>query len=138
MQAALDTRPGYTLDQIKAAQQRTFNKVLAHLRVQGHASRAFVMEHGSASMCAYRGDDNSKCAVGICLPDANYGVALEGAPVFELMELLEPDAQLAGLDFMSELQGTMHDHLAKSNFKRDLERGAKFVANHWDLEYKPA
>jgi len=49
--------------------QEIFDTVIAHLLQQGKQSKS--------SVCLYRSDDGSKCAVGALIPDSEYDPAME-------------------------------------------------------------
>jgi hypothetical protein len=49
-----------------------FNKMKAHLLAQNEQSRRAGM-----GRCAYRGDNNTKCAVGCLIPDSEYQIDFE-------------------------------------------------------------
>ena len=59
--------------------QQHFDTVLAHLRKQGKRST-----YGNRG-CAYRGTDNTKCAIGALLPDELYDPKMENRPVDNLL-----------------------------------------------------
>ena len=53
--------------------QEIFNKVYKHMLKQGRRSLLNYMD----GMCAYRGNDGLKCAVGCLIEDENYFFGLE-------------------------------------------------------------
>jgi len=46
---------------------------------RGLAAQGFVRSRIDGGRCAYRGDGNTKCAIGHCIPDNLYDPAIEGA-----------------------------------------------------------
>jgi len=59
--------------------QQEFDAIVLHLYAQGKPA----MEHG---ICAYRGVDGTKCAVGARIPDSVYSPDMEGKNMSCLME----------------------------------------------------
>lgn len=109
------------------SKQETFNIVVDHLRQQNE--RATVVGEGTNS-CAYRGDNNTMCAVGCLIPDEEYNPELEGKTIFssevqDLVKQLGHDLLLVG-----DLQ---YVHDAKDI--KVWEAGFQAIANLHDLIY---
>ena len=91
--------------------QEVYDTVVMHLRKQG---RPALMEGSSRDTCAYRGADNTSCAVGCLIPDEYYDDKYEGHNVGQLVErgYLEFDSDTASseelLGLLRKLQG-VHD-----------------------------
>jgi|DEB0MinimDraft_10_1074344.scaffolds.fasta_scaffold49847_1 hypothetical protein len=79
-----------------------FDYVVNHLRQQG--TRALNMDLGD---CAYRGDDNTMCAVGCLLADDEYDPCFEGSSADEL-ELELPHRLRGHMNMLQSLQ-LFHD-----------------------------
>lgn len=56
--------------------QEIFDKIVSHLRAQGEKS--VKRDIDGQFMCAYRGDDGRKCAIGALIPDLMYESRMEG------------------------------------------------------------
>ena len=57
--------------------QSSFDKVVAHLRTQGH--RAMLSEGETCvAQCAYRLPNGDRCAIGALMPDDQYSPEFEG------------------------------------------------------------
>jgi len=114
--------------------QEIFDKCVAHLRKQNKKSY-----RGYCSLdayCAYRGKDNTKCAVGCFIPDLAYTQIIEGitisqvlaytgteeSPQAERIVILKSLLQLSGLNLKAEGVGallealqTLHDKSSGPN-----------------------
>lgn len=62
--------------------QQVFDHVVMHLAKQGKRS---MREEGGG--CAYRGKDNTSCAVGCLINDTDYKYQFEGYPIKQLVAL---------------------------------------------------
>ncbi len=109
--------------------QETFNTSLAHLRAQGQ--RAI----GKNGMCAYRGSNNTKCAIGALIPNSKYDKSIEGLGAHEprVRDILNDD--FYNPQFYTELQRNLHDFLSDKNYPTDLEIAAQDFARKWNLNY---
>ncbi|OYU33258.1 hypothetical protein [Novosphingobium sp. PASSN1] len=108
--------------------QEIFDTCLAHLRAQGRRS-----VHPDLGICAYRGADNLKCAIGILIPDDKYHPGLENncpdhSAVQEAAGITVDQVKLA-----ERIQGSMHDTLTDD--LSDLEDAAQRVAHDFNLCY---
>jgi len=63
--------------------QVLYDKVLFGLREQGHRSMSRNADSDS-EQCAYRGDNNDKCAIGLLIPDAAYDPLIEGVSMYSI------------------------------------------------------
>lgn len=107
------------------SRQRTFNKVVKHLRKQGRQSLDTTMVLGmDGCPCRYKitvDGEVLKCAVGCLIPDQVYDTWMEGLPVLEgrmrtLVSHLGHDYQL-----LSELQ-VLHDTRDPHQWEVGFER----------------
>jgi len=74
--------------------------------------------------CAYRGEDNCKCAVGILIPDELYSEIMEGEIPYSLNKFFS-DEKFSEMfkthsDLLFELQG-IHDNYEPKDWKKKLE-----------------
>ena len=59
--------------------QAIFDRVAVHLLKQKQKSMTLGAPDGIADpICAYRGEDGLKCALGVLIPDSKYRVSFEG------------------------------------------------------------
>ena len=110
--------------------QEVFDKVVAHARQQGCKS---LIENGlnpeEGPICAYRGENNTKCFAGILIPDEDYRKSYEdkaSMAVFHAIGITDMD------DFLVRNLQVIHD-------KYDVEEWEgkfKKLANDWLLVYK--
>jgi hypothetical protein len=110
--------------------QTIFNKVIKHLRKQGCRS---VSEDGR--ICAYRGSDDTQCAAGILIKDAEYHTEFEGQGVDTLRDegsyfLSSQGFTKDNVNLLSRLQG-LHD--SASAFL-ELETEAQSIAADYKLK----
>lgn len=116
--------------------QAAFDKAVKGVLAQGCKS---VTTENNCSVCAYRGTEGAKCAIGQLLTDEQiqkYGIKEGATPSMfpeELIAELFPgvDGELAQ-GFMETLQNA-HDGTASFNFKREFLSRANDVANHYGL-----
>lgn len=100
--------------------QETFNLVAKHLLTQ----RARSMLRLQGSICAYRGANGMKCAIGVLIPDHLYNEGLENVPadclpVLGILEKLGHDILLC-----SALQA-VHDANNPVNWRAGLREVAR-------------
>lgn len=129
--------------------QQVFNKVLTHLRKQGHAA-----VNGSA--CVYRAPNGDMCAFGCLIPDELYAPVMEGISASVLMKQTEwnsaesaryhntlpgHDARLRALfddsvriALISELQRA-HDGALKNYGMPRWEKEMREIAERYALSY---
>ena|SRR5579872_749343 len=115
--------------------QSIFDKVCDHLMKQGKKS---IYQNTDGFSCAYRGNDDTKCAVGCLIPDELYNKEMEGSTVWTLVhhglhyEGAAPinewiKANLADhQELLSELQA-IHDGYEPEEWKELLQKLAKFA-----------
>lgn len=87
--------------------QEIFDTVVRHLAVQG---RRAIARQGYGG-CAYRGDNGTKCAAGVLIPDEKYDPGMEGSNVYAVADryrLALPEWFAPNVDLIFELQGA-HD-----------------------------
>lgn len=110
--------------------QKVFDKALAHLRKQGKRSMGRLG-------CAYRGDDDLKCAIGIFIPQKYYDDAMEGDTVaaHSVFDFLPTSVAATGPQFLSDIQGRLHDDVSDYNFLKGLEIAAEYLASDYGLKY---
>ena len=110
--------------------QEVFDKVVAHARKQGCKSlMENVLHPEEGPLCAYRGENNTKCFAGIFIPDEDYRESYEGKvsmAVFHVIGITDMDGFL-----VRDLQ-VIHDHTTVEGWE------AKFceLAYRWNLVYK--
>lgn len=134
--------------------QEIFDKVLNHLRQQGHAATVFI--NGETS-CRYRAGDGGMCAVGCLIPDELYTPEIEDNGVFLVERLLrgeicaekEPDVEMLWstlqqvgiaadqLPLLRKLQSA-HDGNLNNYGIGAWELEMANIADDFDLHYTPA
>jgi hypothetical protein len=62
--------------------QEIFDRVATHLLKQGRKSISARMDDDGGILCAYRGADGTRCAVGCLIPDEHYDAGIEDYRVF--------------------------------------------------------
>lgn len=89
--------------------QETFDKVACHLLTQ-NAKSLFVDPEDGSEVCAYRGVDGLKCAVGALIPDELYSPAMENVTVNGLLDLRFEalHEHIQHVDLLCDLQ-SIHD-----------------------------
>ena len=111
--------------------QEVFDKVVAHARQQGCKSlMENVLNPEEGPICAYRGENNTKCFAGILIPDEDYRKSYEGKvchAVFHVIGITDMDAFL-----VRDLQ-IIHDKLEVAEW----EGGFQVLARKWELVYTP-
>lgn len=120
------------LNKYNMTKQEIFSKVKKHLLAQGKKSL-------TGTVCGYRGEDNTQCAIGCLIPDNEYDVEMEGNSArrlllrYEKLEKLILPSDLNKEDgriFLTQLQ-EIHDSYCISTWKHAL----KCFANEKKLEY---
>lgn len=104
--------------------QEIFDRVKAHLLAQGERS---VTVRKSVSICAYRGADGRKCAIGVLIPDDRYSAAIEtlaasDSAIMALIGLTPTDTDQAEL--LDALQH-IHDDILPSLWEGALRSIAR-------------
>lgn len=93
-------------------EQEVFNKVWEHFVVQGHVQSIHEANEllNTSGMCMYK-SENSKCAIGLFIPDEEYHASLEGNQIQKVLKSCPSTKVLLGgvsEDFLGSLQRT-HD-----------------------------
>lgn len=100
--------------------------------------RTFLLEQGGPAttldrigeaLCAYRGDNGRKCAVGCLIPDSEYDPYIEGLGVGTIGKKYFPKS-LMGIDraFLAKMQ-SIHDTF---NSKNDRAESLNELPREWD------
>lgn len=88
----------------KISAQAVFNASASHMLAQGKQSYS-----SRAGMCAYRGDDGAKCAVGCLIADDEYSDRMEGLAAADVAEEgLLPERLTPHVKLLTALQNA-HD-----------------------------
>ena len=114
--------------------QEVFDKVVAHARQQGCKSLIENVLHPEdgpiGPICAYRGENNTKCFAGIFIPDEDYRKSYEGKvsmAVFNEIGITDMDEFL-----VRDLQ-IIHDKFDVEEWEGKFKK----LANDWLLVYTP-
>jgi hypothetical protein len=115
------------------SEQELFDEVVRYAESMKERS---VNEYGT---CVYRSPCGNKCLVGYLIADEDYNPLMDagdcGVPVDELAQKgLLPDYLVTYIPLLADLQ-LVHDGTSSNNFKSELVRGLKSVANEFDLKY---
>ena len=128
--------------------QTEFDTVVSHVRKQRVKST-------TGGDCAYRGLNNTKCAIGCLIPDAAYDKGMEGKNVYtfrneypKVYKLILDNAELQDSETIARFYSLMqqaHDHASDasdvddgSEFLRVFERRAQSLARDFGLKYTAA
>jgi hypothetical protein len=117
----------------KKALQNIYNRVRDHLLAQGERSMRTVRGYGT--LCAYRGDDGRKCAVGALISNEAYSIDLEtrgacdGGVVMALRASGVDTDAAATMSLLRELQ-RIHDGESVDAWPKALRDAAR----HFGLE----
>jgi len=117
--------------------QEVFDKVVSHLRMQGAKSMA-CGPNIDELVCAYRGNNGRKCAVGCLIPDKEYDPRIEGVSVYTIIgstnSFSEDTKNLIGANssLLRDLQ-KVHDEQEVCNW--DINFAS--LAQKYKLEYEP-
>ena len=103
--------------------QETFDFVFKKLYEQNAVSIGFT------GMCAYRGKDGRRCAVGWLIPDELYDPKMEGMVID--YPCVEAAVQGHSMPLLEELQSA-HDNI-RGDFRASLIRRFRCVAEMFDL-----
>lgn len=103
--------------------QEAFDIVVKHLLSQGERSLT------PGGLCAYRGKNGLKCAVGILIPDNEYSPELEGS--LSSVRYKCSSLKSVDFDFLGKLQNIHDDYLPDA-----WEMGLKELAVNYNLEWK--
>lgn len=112
--------------------QELFNQAYLGVLAQDGPSRL-----PSSSMCAYRGPEGRKCALGLIITDEEYSPAMEGWGAYRLddrgllPERLRPHLPL--LARMQDAHDSYSDH-TDDQFRQDFQQEMKEIADDFQLE----
>ncbi len=113
--------------------QEIFDTCAAHLLSQGKRSYLSKQQAKNLNLdlanvsCAYRGENNCKCAIGILIPDNEYLEEMEGKIPNAIKNLLNPDLKeifSVNYKLLFKLQG-IHDSEDPSKWEEKLKSLAK-------------
>lgn len=120
--------------------QEIFSDVVQKARKQGVKSIGYLPEQGEE--CRYRGENNTRCFIGMRIPDELYSEYLEGMSIkslgYEVLEELGIDTESVNylnspdIEFYEKLQ-QIHD----SNPVEEWEDKFKTFAKTYNLEVPP-
>ena len=89
--------------------QEIFDTVVAHLYRQKVVSVMVYEDSKIGTICAYRGENGTKCAAGVLIPDEYYKPEMENETIFNLTYSFKvPDFLKTNLQLIRELQ-RLHD-----------------------------
>jgi len=102
--------------------QEVFNRVVVHLLKQGKQA---ILPDSTAPvlMCAYRGKDGLKCAVGCLIPDEEYMPSFEGCSL-ERVRSLSRTLQSMNGKLLKHLQ-YVHDSVKPGYWYEELKEAAE-------------
>jgi hypothetical protein len=103
--------------------QEIFDKVAVHLLTQNRVSM-----NEKNDLCAYRGVDGLKCAVGVLIPDEFYSPEIETTGAENLPEwvwkAMDIDQTEGNVELLDRLQRT-HDDFGPESWVADLKKVAE-------------
>lgn len=119
--------------------KQVFDAVVKHLFAQGKQAT------GRDGMCKYRGPKGTKCAVGVLIPDDEYGRWMEGQNVAHLLSKWEGRKGFTPTDaykliqkhegLLRELQA-VHDSVLAWRSEYDLKHRLQNVAQKFGIKTK--
>jgi len=110
--------------------QAVVDKILKHLWDQGECSRDPI-----GMVCAYRGGNGTKCAIGILIPDDIYSRDMEGMSFHKLCQRYDVVADLPEIQAIKqvgEVLQQLHDNLHGMPYFRKRLRNR---AQAWLADY---
>lgn len=124
---------------LKTQMQSDLNKMYDHLIEQGRASTR------KRTGCAYRGDDNTMCAVGCLISDEAYNPEMENLraqqvadwypSAFPFLWDYEAGKKAKYKRFLDNAQDQMHDRISEdANFAAQVLDGYEYLAHIYDLK----
>jgi hypothetical protein len=111
--------------------QEIFDTVATHLFKQGRQS----LHAGYDTMCAYRGADGAKCAVGVLIPDELYNDMMEGRTIWGLLDTSDnglPEWLSANKELLGDLQHA-HDCVGNWSGSAVMRRALNKIAGRNSL-----
>lgn len=112
--------------------QEAFDLMVNHLIAQGKPA----IDEEDGGSCLYRGPNNTKCAVGILIPDDKYTPSMENLYPYQLVEQHGVDFGDVETDFLYDAQNRLHDSPAcepLENFIAEVKDNAQALARKWKL-----
>lgn len=119
--------------------QEIFDKVLNHLRAQGHRAT------NDAGKCVYRASNGDMCAVGCLIADGAYKADMEGGGVYRLLSKWPSALGLTigphDHKLLQDLQAAHDVHMPRVGFDSptaaDWECEMEEIARKYGLVYTP-
>lgn len=106
--------------------QQVFDHVVSHLATM--TERSLRTDTPDSDSCAYRGQNNSKCAAGYLLADYEYSSVMEGMP-FRHRRMYIPARLMPHRNLIAELQG-VHDSRGNWTLTRMKQRLQEVAYDH--------
>lgn len=124
----------YGLPEVVTA-QTLFDKVATHLMTQGRAS--MLTRPHADPLCAYRGNNDTACAVGCLIEDNRYHDSFEGSTIMSSVVAHSIPGTEDHVGLLGALQSA-HDHLIERDpgdvFEREsLARELASIAARFDV-----
>lgn len=124
-------------DEEKKLYQDTFDKVWTAINEQKKPSKKYVQRasgNGADLLCAYRGCNGYKCAIGHLIPDSEYYTALEGESLLAVTQAVPTLKSFKGdVTFLRDLQNA-HDGASETfAFLGTFKMKMHAIANTWGL-----
>lgn len=121
----------------KKLYQDTFDKVWTAINEQKRPAQKYVQRKngkGADLLCAFRGCNGYKCAIGHLIPDNEYSQDLEGASLLDVTQAVPSLKSFQGdVSFLYDLQGA-HDGASESfTFLGTFRMKMEAIAKEWDL-----
>lgn len=110
--------------------QEIFDTVVNHLRQQNEKS---TIGEPDDTVCAYRGTNGKKCAVGCLISDDEYFRRMEGLSVLGVVDLNPSLNWMVKHDLLLSSLQDCHDGVPVSCWEIQFEK----IANHYKLVYTP-
>ena len=126
---------------LKTQMQADLNKMYDHMIEQGRKS----VTKWKDIRCAYRGDDNTMCAVGCLISDEEYGPEMEDLTArqvaywhlsaFPFFAGCGDSDRVIYTNFLDKAQDQMHDRISEdANFAAQVLDGYEYLAHIYDLK----
>jgi len=112
--------------------QEAFNKVWDWFIVQKNPPGILGL-----TKCRLRGDNGSKCALGVLIPDSSYDSSMESDPVISARLFLRCESKVKGHEFLCAIR-SFHDLSTRSwhgfTFHDEYKWRLKLVAKTFNLQ----
>lgn len=123
----------------KKLYQDTFNKVWFAINEQKRPSQRYVQRkysQGQDLLCAYRGSNGNKCAIGHLIPDNEYYPSIEGLYLLTVVETVPTLKSFQGdMTFLRDLQNA-HDSASEAfSFLGTFKMKMEAIATEWGLTF---